>query len=107
MREIENAAYRQTKASPSISPDVVPLTSDSSFEAAPVGSGPGVTLSLMLVAGLLAAHAFYYWMALDDSFIAFRYARNLLDGNGLVYNPGQYVAWRAIPPSPGSSSSRP
>lgn len=26
---------------------------------------------------------------IDDAFIAFRYARNLADGTGFVYNPGQ------------------
>ena len=28
---------------------------------------------------------------LDDAWISFRYARNLVDGVGLVYNPGEYV----------------
>jgi len=28
---------------------------------------------------------------LDDAFISFRYARNLFEGNGLVYNPGERV----------------
>ena len=28
---------------------------------------------------------------LDDAFISFRYARNLLEGNGLVWNPGERV----------------
>ena len=27
----------------------------------------------------------------DDAFISLRYAQNLVDGNGLVYNPGEYV----------------
>jgi arabinofuranosyltransferase len=27
----------------------------------------------------------------DDAYISFRYARNLLEGNGLVYNPGERV----------------
>jgi hypothetical protein len=27
----------------------------------------------------------------DDAYISFRYARNLLDGNGLVFNPGERV----------------
>ena len=27
----------------------------------------------------------------DDAFISFRYARNLLEGHGLVFNPGEYV----------------
>ena len=31
------------------------------------------------------------WFITDDAFISFRYARNLLDGHGLVFNPGEYV----------------
>ncbi len=27
----------------------------------------------------------------DDAFISFRYARNLVEGHGLVFNPGEYV----------------
>jgi len=27
----------------------------------------------------------------DDAFISFRCAKNLIDGNGLVFNPGEYV----------------
>ena len=31
------------------------------------------------------------WFLTDDAFISFRYARNLLEGRGLVFNPGEYV----------------
>ena len=31
------------------------------------------------------------WFITDDAFISFRYARNLLEGHGLVFNPGEYV----------------
>ena len=31
------------------------------------------------------------WWLTDDAFISFRYARNLLDGHGLVFNPGERV----------------
>ena len=31
------------------------------------------------------------WFLCDDAFISFRYVRNLLEGNGLVFNPGEYV----------------
>lgn len=31
------------------------------------------------------------WFLTDDAFITFRYARNLLEGHGLVFNPGEYV----------------
>lgn len=33
----------------------------------------------------------------DDAFITFRYARNLLAGNGLVYNPGEWVLGTTTP----------
>ena len=31
------------------------------------------------------------WWLVDDAFISFRYARNLLEGHGLVFNPGERV----------------
>jgi hypothetical protein len=43
-------------------------------------------ISLALV--LLLAHARHYAFTTDDAFISFRYARNLAEGNGLVFNPG-------------------
>lgn len=58
---------------------------------------PRSALASVAVLGLAAAAVsfslFYvaqrYW--LDDSFISFRYARNLVEGHGLVYNPGDHV----------------
>ena len=32
-----------------------------------------------------------HWFTYDDSYISFRYAVNLADGHGLVYNPGEYI----------------
>lgn len=43
--------------------------------------------SLVLLGVQIARHAFLC----DDAFISFRYARNLKDGHGLVWNPGEYV----------------
>ena len=40
---------------------------------------------------LLAWLAETAWFLTDDAFISFRYARNLLEGNGLVFNPGERV----------------
>lgn len=34
---------------------------------------------------------------IDDAYITFRYARNLLDGHGLVFNPGQAVLGTTTP----------
>ena len=38
--------------------------------------------------GLLAFHLSVYWFHTDDAFISFRYALNLSEGHGLVFNPG-------------------
>ncbi|MEM6295902.1 MAG: hypothetical protein AAGA54_31815 [Myxococcota bacterium] len=32
-----------------------------------------------------------HWFTYDDAYISFRYARNLADGLGLVYNPGERI----------------
>lgn len=46
-------------------------------------------LLLPLLAFLLHAAAFHY--VVDDAFISYRYARNLAEGRGLVFNPGERV----------------
>lgn len=43
--------------------------------------------ALLLACSLFRVHAF----TVDDSFISYRYARNLARGIGLVYNPGERV----------------
>jgi len=43
----------------------------------------------VLVVGLGYLVACFHSFALDDSFITYRYALNLAEGEGLVYNPGQ------------------
>lgn len=63
-----------------------------------VGGGPGVHSrtgsSAAAMAGLavcltvLSYHIAVYRFLTDDAFISFRYARNLADGYGLVFNPG-------------------
>ncbi len=45
-----------------------------------------VALGVSLI--LLLAHAGWYRFLTDDAFISFRYARNLAEGHGLVFNPG-------------------
>ena len=40
---------------------------------------------------LLAWLSHVAWFLCEDAFISFRYARNLLEGHGLVFNPGEYV----------------
>src|SRR6266850_4805342 len=53
----------------------------------------GWAARLALVAILIVA-AFHAWrraFLIDDAFISFRYARNFLEGHGLVYNVGERV----------------
>ncbi len=63
------------------------------------GSGRGRMLLLpLLLAALLAVVAFRHGSRLyDDAFITMRYARNLVDGHGLVYNPGERVLGTSAP----------
>lgn len=53
----------------------------------------GQALALLVLACLLfLLHAAYYWpWQEDDAFISFRYADNLVRGEGLVFNPGERV----------------
>jgi arabinofuranosyltransferase len=53
----------------------------------------GKTLPLLLAAVLVfALHTVYFWpWQEDDAFISFRYAQNLADGRGLVFNPGEKI----------------
>ncbi len=48
-------------------------------------------LSFLPWLGLLGWFSAVAWFLCDDAFISFRYARNLLEGHGLVFNPGEYV----------------
>ena len=47
-----------------------------------------LSLPWLVLLGYLTNEA---WFLTDDAFISFRYARNLLEGHGLVFNPGEYV----------------
>ena len=46
---------------------------------------PGLALGLLLIHGLT------FRFVIDDAFISFRFAQNLIDGHGLVFNPGERV----------------
>src|SRR6185436_4524317 len=48
-----------------------------------------VTVAAALAVGGVAAYRFAW--TTDDAFISFRYARNLVDGLGLVFNAGERV----------------
>ncbi|MCA9752315.1 MAG: tetratricopeptide repeat protein [Gemmatimonadetes bacterium] len=49
----------------------------------------GVLLALVIVA--FVAHAWEFQYTQDDAYISLRYARNLVRGDGLVFNPGERV----------------
>jgi hypothetical protein len=46
-------------------------------------------MAAVVAAGV--AQAWALWWLSDDCFISFRYARNLIEGHGLVFNPGERV----------------
>ena len=47
-----------------------------------------LALALAATLLLLLAHTYVYRFLTDDAYISFRYARNLAEGHGLVFNPG-------------------
>jgi hypothetical protein len=53
--------------------------------------GRPIALAFAFICGLFVIHALRYWVLIDDAFISFRYARNLVDGAGLVFNVGERV----------------
>lgn len=53
-------------------------------------SGEGLALWAILLVLLYLPCMLGSWM-MDDAYISFRYAQNLVRGNGLVYNPGEVV----------------
>ena len=55
------------------------------------GARPGILLGYLPWLVLLGYLTHTAWFLCDDAFISFRYARNLLEGHGLVFNPGEYV----------------
>lgn len=50
----------------------------------------GLPLALLTLHGLLYLQALA-WDVVDDAYISFRYARNLMEGHGLVFNVGEKV----------------
>jgi len=48
-------------------------------------------LTLLVPLALLLTYAELHWFQCDDAFISYRYVRNLVAGNGLVFNVGERV----------------
>ena len=57
----------------------------------PLNLSPLSLLSFLPWLALLAWLSSVAWFLTDDAFISFRYTRNLLEGHGLVFNPGERV----------------
>jgi hypothetical protein len=55
------------------------------------GQRPLELVAVALAAVACVLHALHYNFVADDAFIAARYARNLAEGNGLVFQPGEAV----------------
>lgn len=74
-----------------------PLSGAEERQALPAGflSRPETAFALALVVLSLRTLAFVapdkHYLVLDDAFVSFRYARNLVRGLGLVFNPGERV----------------
>jgi hypothetical protein len=64
-------------------------------QAAPPAELRRTIITLVLLIGAMGAfwyHARLYWeLTEDDAYISFQYARNLVRGEGLVFNPGERV----------------
>lgn len=50
-----------------------------------------VAICGIIIISLYLHHVHVYWFLSDDGYISFRYARNLVDGLGLVWNAGEPV----------------
>ena len=57
----------------------------------PLNLSPASLLSFLPWLALLGWLSSVAWFRTDDALISFRYTRNLLEGHGLVFNPGEYV----------------
>jgi hypothetical protein len=55
------------------------------------GSRSGALLWTVIALVLMIGHALIFRFVIDDAFISFRFAQNLNDGHGLVFNPGEMV----------------
>lgn len=54
-------------------------------------------LLVFLACALIVGAVFRYPLVLDDPFITYRYARNLIQGHGMVFNPGERVLSTTTP----------
>jgi hypothetical protein len=51
-----------------------------------------VRLGVLLIVAFAFTHGALFWgFTVEDAYISFRYARNFVQGHGLVFNPGERV----------------
>ena len=69
------------------------------FAASPLRALDIDATALALCAALVVTRviAFAYFLVFDDAFITFRYARNLAEGHGYLYNAGDWVLGTTAP----------
>jgi len=71
------------------------LTAESSTDSKSPTHLATRSIAIAATAALLMVLGYFRWRSnqatFDDAFISFRYARNLVEGNGLVFNPGEHV----------------
>lgn len=58
---------------------------------------PALAVSLLLAPLALVCALGFWGYTYDDGYITYRYARNLAEGRGLVYNPGERVLGTSAP----------
>jgi hypothetical protein len=56
-----------------------------------------ISVALIIAAGLHIGWAFYTRLTFEDAFITFRFARNMANNLGFVYNPGQPIYGSTTP----------
>src|SRR5688500_1521674 len=49
------------------------------------------TLAMLALTFVAGAHSMSRTVFIDDAFIYLRYARNLANGDGMVFNPGEWI----------------
>ena len=67
------------------------MLSDPACSPRRLAARAALPVALVGIGVLLLVHVDLYRFLCDDAFISFRYCRNLLNGHGLVFNPGEAV----------------
>lgn len=71
--------------------DVSNKTDKEKSKTNPSLSNLGIYMGLLLIVIVLLIHEAYLGLVVDDAYISFRFAKNFVDGYGLVFNHGEQV----------------